>query len=359
MFAESVMARVSAVVVSHNGGDRVLRCLAALERQTRPLDEILLVDNASSDATLARVAAAHPAVRVVALPDNRGPGTARNVGLAAARGELVLWVDHDVLLEPDALERMLVARTLMPAEVVLPRIRLHPEREVVQCDGGAPHVVGTLVLRNGFRPLAELAPSGPTYVDAAPSGCMLVERRAIEAAGGFDESYFFYLEDLELSLRLRLFGLRLLCEPGAVAFHDRGSGTALAYRGRGVYPRERAHLLMRNRLRVVATHFAGRTILALAPTLLVYEAASLALALLHGWGGAWLGAWHWLFRHRREIALRRRWIQERRRLPDSAVLASGPLPIAPGLLRSALQRRLVELLGLLVAGNWRLARRLV
>ncbi len=353
------MARISAVVVSHEGGDRLLQCLSALERQTRPLDEILLVDNASTDATLARVAAEHPRVRVLALPDNRGPGVARNLGLAAARGELVLWVDHDIYLEPDALERMLAARARMPAEMVLPRIRLHPEREVVQCDGGAPHVVGTLVLRNGYRPLERIAPSGPTYVDAAPSGCMLVERGAIEAAGGFDEGYFFYLEDLEFSLRLRLFGLGILCEPAAVAFHDRCSGTALTYRGRGVYPRERAHLLMRNRLRVVATHFAGRTILALAPTLLVYEAASLVLSLLHGWGGAWLEAWRWLVAHRREILARRRWVQARRRLPDGAVLASGPLPIAPGLLRSALQRRLVELLGLLVAGNWRLARRMV
>lgn len=353
------MAQVSAVVVSHNGGDRVLRCLAALERQTHPLDEILVVDNASSDATLARIAAGHPRARVLALPDNRGPGAARNLGLSAASSELVLWVDHDIYLAPEAVERMLAARAKMPAELVLPRIRLDPEREVVQCDGGAPHVVGTLVLRNGFRPLERIGPSGPAYVDAAPSGCMLVERKAIEAAGGFDESFFFYLEDLEFSLRLRLFGLRILCEPAAEAFHDRGSGSALAYRGRGTYPRERAYLLMRNRLRVVATHFAGRTILALAPTLFVYEAASLALSLLHGWVGAWLEAWRWLLAHRREIRARRRWVQARRRVPDSTVLASGPLPIAPGLLQSALQRRLVELLGLLVAGNWSVARRMV
>lgn len=353
------MAQVSAVVVSHNGGDRVLRCLAALERQTHALDEILVVDNASSDATLARIAVEHPRVRVLALPDNRGPGAARNLGLAAARGELVLWVDHDIYLAPDALERMLAARARMHAEVVVPRIRLHPEREMVQCDGGAPHVVGTLVLRNGFRPLERIEPSGPVHVGAAPSGCMLVERGAVEAVGGFDESYFFYFEDLEFSLRLRLCGYRILCEPAAEAFHDRGSGTALAYRGRGAYPRERAYLLMRNRLRVVATHFAGRTILALAPTLLVYEAASLVLSLLHGWGGAWLEAWRWLYAHRREVLARRRWVQTRRRLPDGALLASGPLPIAPGLLRSALQRRLVELLGLLVAGNWRVARRMV
>ncbi len=188
---------------------------------------------------------------------------------------------------------------------------------------------------------------------------MLVERRVIEAAGGFDESFFFYLEDLEFSLRLRILGHRILCEPAAVAFHDRGRGSALAFRGEGAYPRERAYLLMRNRLRILATHFAPGTLFTLLPTLLAYEAASLVLSLLHGWGREWSAAWTWLFRHRRELAARRRWIQARRRLPDRALLVDGPLPIAPGLLKSALQRRLVELLGLLAAGNWWLARKLV
>lgn len=350
---------VTAVVVTHDGGDRVLACLAALERQSQPLAEILLVDNGSVDATLARVAAAHPRVRTIALPDNRGPATARNIGLAAAKSDLVLWIDHDVLPEPGCLERMLEAKARMPAELVVPRIRLHPERDVVQCDGGEPHVVGTLLLRNGFRPLAEVADARAAYIDAAPSGCMLVEKAAALAAGGFDESLFFYFEDLEFSLRFRLFGLRILCEPAAVAFHDRGPGTALSFRGRASYPRDRAYLLMRNRLRIVLTHFAGSTLLALLPTLLLYETASLALALLHGWGGAWLEAWRWALSHRAQIAARRRWIQEHRRTPDRALLKGGPLPIAPGLLRSALERRLVQALGVLVAGNWRLARRLI
>lgn len=350
------MHGVSAVVVSHNGGDRVLACLAALERQTVPLAEILVVDNASSDATATRIAAEHPRVRLLALPDNRGPGAARNLGFEAARGELVLCVDHDVYPEPDCLERLLEARAAMPAALVVPRIRLHPERDVVQCDGGEPHVVGTLVLRNGFRPLATIAEDGPAYAGAAPSGCMLVDKAVARALGGFDESYFFYFEDLEFSLRLRLLGHHILCVPAAQAFHDRGSGTALAFRGRGPYPRRRAELLMRNRLRVLATHFGATTLVALLPTLLLYETASLALALAHGWGGAWLDAWRWILANRRMLAERRRWIQARRRVPDGAVLVGGPLPIAPGLLGSALQRRLVALLGRLVAGNWRVAR---
>lgn len=353
------MPSVSAVVVSHEGGDRVLACLAALFRQTVPPLEVLLVDNGSTDSTPERVAAAFPSVRVLALPDNRGPGAARNVGLAAARGDLVLWIDHDIYLEPDCLERLLEAKARLPAELVVPRIRLHPERDVIQCDGGAPHVVGTLVLRHGFAPAAAIEDVRPAYVDAAPSGCMLVEKRIASAVGGFDESFFFYFEDLEFSLRLRLFGHRILCAPDAVAFHDRGRGSQLAFRGTGDYPRERARLLMRNRLRIVATHYAGSTIVAVLPALLAYEAASLALSLLHGWGGAWLSAWCWILANRRMLAERRRWIQARRRIGDRQVLTDGPLPIAPGLLRTSLQRRLAGLVGAFVRGNWRLARPIV
>ncbi len=353
------MPSVSAVVVSHQGGERVLGCLDALRRQTVPLVEILLVDSGSTDGTPERVRATFPEVRTIALPRNEGPCVARNRGARAARGELVLWIDHDLYLEPDALERMLAAKARLPAEIVVPRIRLHPERAMVQCDGGAPHVVGTLVLRHGFTPLAAIDTHTPAYLDAAPSGCLLVERRVIEVAGGFDESFFFYLEDLELSLRWRLFGFRILCEPAAIAFHDRGPGSALAFRGNGPYPRERAYLLMRNRLRILATHYAAGTILALAPALLAYEAASLLLSIQRGWGPAWLRAWRWLWANRRAVLARRRWIQAHRRVPDHELLVDGPLPIAPGLLRTPLQRRSVDLLALAVRGNWRVCRGLL
>ncbi|BCX18574.1 MAG: hypothetical protein KatS3mg117_2256 [Geminicoccaceae bacterium] len=351
--------RITAAVISHERADRALRCLAALSAQSVAPEEILVVDSGSRDGTPEKLRAARPDVRVIELPGNLGPGAARNRALEEAEGELVLLIDDDIYPDPDCLEELLRAKERMPAEILVPRIVLEPERDIVQCEGGAPHVIGTLVLTNGFKPLASITSDTASYQNAAPSGVLLVEREPVSAAGGFDASYFFYLEDLEMSLRARILGLRILSVPRAVVRHDRGTGTALAFRGAGSYPRERAHLLMRNRLRTLATHFAGRTLLGLAPALLVYEVATLLFALARGWGGAWLDAWRWVFAHREEIARKRRWIQERRRVPDRELLVGGPLPAAPGLLGSGVQKFLFDLLGGFLSGWWRLVRSVV
>jgi GT2 family glycosyltransferase len=353
---------VSGVIVTHNGGEKVLRCIAALKAQTVPFHEILVIDNASTDGSPAVIRERHPDVRLVELPDNRGPSVSRNAALDLAAGDLVFWIDSDIYADPTCLERLLAAKAAEPAELVVPRIMLYPEQDVVQCDGGEPHFVGALMLRNGFTPLRDLPTEAHSraQIGASPSGCLLLERAVGKALGGFDESYFFYFEDYEFSLRLRILGYRILVEPAAIVRHDRGSGNpALAFRGRGSYPLERARLHMRNRLRVVLTHYAPRTLVVLMPALLVNELAVLAFAVARGWGRQWLEAWGWVLSHRDEIRTRRRWIQGRRRTADVDLLRGGKLPLAPGVMRSPILRSLANGFAAVLDGYWHVARRLL
>jgi GT2 family glycosyltransferase len=95
--------------------------------------------------------------------------------------------------------------------------------------------VGTLLLRHNSQSVGE-TDLQPTFVGGSASGCLLVNRARILAAGGFDETYFFHFEDLDLSARLRVLGHGLFCEPAAVVYHDRGEGTpGLAFRGRDIH----------------------------------------------------------------------------------------------------------------------------
>ena len=348
---------VGVVVVNHNGGDRVLRVLEALRRQRHPLAEIIVVDSLSTDDSPARIAAAFPAVRQIALNRNAGPSTARNVGLATLNAPLALLVDHDVYVDAASIERMVRAAVVHEAAVVCPRIRLIPQRETVQADGAWPHFVGTMVLRNGFRDRAGLD-ADATEVGACLSACLLVDRVAALEAGGFDELMFFYLEDLEFALRMRSFGHRIWCEPTAEVFHERAAGTpGLAYRGVGGYPARRAYLTLRNRLIVMAIHYRARTLVVLAPVLLLYEMASIVAMLRKGQARQWLRAWGWMLRHLRELRARRRAIQRRRTVGDRRLLSGGPPPLAPGFVTGSIERRLVGLLAAVLDGYWRLARR--
>jgi len=347
---------VSAVVVNHNGGEQIMRCLSHLQAQQLALEDVIVVDGGSTDGSPAAVRRAFPAARVVELGGNLGPAAARNRGLREAKTPLVLLVDDDVYLAPDC-TRLLVERLLAAgAAVAVPRLLLYPEEELIQLDGAEAHFVGTMVLRNARAPAAT-APSRACAVGAFSTSCVLADRLAMLDAGGLDETFFIYLEDLELGLRLRSLGHQLVCEPAAIAWHDRGAGTPdLSYREQRAYPRRRAFLTMRNRLQVIGLHYRLRTVVVLAPVLALYELATLVFAIRRGWLGAWIASWGWLLRHAPDLARRRRAIQARRRLDDGELLTGGPLPLAEGVLRSSIELRLVAALTAVSDGYWRVAR---
>lgn len=350
---------VSAVVVNYNGGHRILNCLGALHRQSMPLRRIVVVDNGSEDGSPERIRERFSEVEVIELGENRGLPAARNAGLAAVGSDLVLLSDSDIYLEPDALERLVTAHGETGVAVVCPRIRLLPERDVVQADGAATHFVGTMVLLHAYTDV-ERVPTERRSVGGCIGACYLVDRRTVVEAGGFDEVYFFYFEDLEFMLRLGGRGEDFVCEPAAVVFHDRGEGTSgLSFRGKGHYPPRRAYLSMRHRLLTIFIHYRLRTLMVLTPALVAYELAVAAFAVSRGWTRAWLKAWSWQVRNLPLIGRRRRAAQASRVREDRDLLIGGTLPLAPGVIQAPVARAAVSALSGILNGYWRLARHLI
>lgn len=351
------MTSVSAVVVNHDGGEQILQCLRHLQAQQPPLEELIVIDSGSTDGSPDAIRQTISAARVVELEGNLGPSVARNRGLREAKTPFVLLVDDDVYLAPDCARLLMERLRAASAVVAVPRLLLYPETELIQLDGGDVHFVGTMVLRNARAKPASVR-SRACSIGAFSTSCVLVDRAAVLDAGGVDEAFFIYLEDMELGLRLRSFGHRLVFQPAAIAQHDRGAGTPdLSYRDEGAYPRRRAFLTMRNRLQVICLHYRVRTILVLAPALALYELATFVFAIRRGWFGAWFAAWRWQLTHARDLARRRRVIQTRRRLDDGELLIGGPLPLAAGVLRSPIERRVVAALTAILDGYWRVVRR--
>jgi GT2 family glycosyltransferase len=347
---------VGAVIVNFNGGKRILRVLDALHRQQYPLADIIVVDNDSNDSSPAEIRAAFPKVRIIELGMNTGLSNARNVGLRALHTTLAFIIDHDIYADENCIAIMIRAYEAERPAVMCPRIRLLPEREIVQVEGASAHFLGTLILRHGYQQVKS-TPALPQYVDGSPGGCMLVERERIIDAGGFDELFFFYLEDLEFTLRLRGMGYRFWCEPAAEVFHERASGTpGLSFRGQGQYPERRAYFTMRNRLLAMLIHYRTRTLLVLLPVLVLYELVAFAAALRKGFPAQWLRAWQWQFANFRTIVQRRRTVRRRRTVDDKNILIGGTPPLTPGFLTSRMEERLLTVFSRIVNGYWTVAR---
>lgn len=350
---------VGAFVVNYDGGERIVRTVDAILAQTIPPREVLVVDNGSRDDSVRTIRERFPSVRILELGENLGLSKARNEALRRMTTDLVLGLDADVYLASDALAHLVDTYLVSRPVVVTARIVLHEDPSTVQCDGAAIHFVGTLTLRHGFRS-ADSVPMEVAEIGAVSGACLLFDREATLAAGGFDESFFFYFEDLEFSYRMRALGHAFVCDERVIARHDRGAGTTgLSFRGTGSYPARRARLTMRHRLRTIFVHYEVRTILVLAPVLLLYELASFVVALGRGWIGEWFRSWGWIAGNAREIAQARRAIQRVRTRRDREILTGGPLPIAPGFARSGAARAALSILSAALNGYWKIARTLL
>ncbi len=349
--------RVSAVVVNHESGGVILETVRALTEQTYPLESIVVIDNHSQDGDPQRIQAAFPHVNLITLPENAGLSRARNTGLRQAEAELVLLLDDDLYLAPQALEWMVKAYQETKAAILCPRIIYYPEGDTIQCDGAALHFTGTLVLRNANCPV-EQTPAVRSEVNAFIGACLLVDRQTLEDLGGFDESFFFYLEDLELAYRLRSLGFSLCCEPHAVGYHDRGQGTAgLSFRGQGDYPARRAFYVLRHRWLTMCLHYRVRSLVVLFPALCLYETAALGECLRRGWLLEWVRAAYSLMREGRSIWTKRKRWQGARKLEDRQLLTGGPLPLAAGFVRGKRMAGAVTVLEWLLNSYWNWAKR--
>lgn len=245
--------RISVVIPNWNGCGWLPECLGSLTGQTRPPDEVIVVDNGSFDGSLPYLRDEHPDVRVLALQRNTGFAFAANRGIEAASGELVALLNTDVVLSPEWLGRMAAALDPRPAAAAVAckmlsldepgsPARVYDAGDVLRRDGACDQ-------RGRFGPDDGRFDS-PGEVFGACAGAALYRRAAVIEAGGFDERLFAYLEDVDLALRLRLRGWTCVYEP-AVCWHA-GEGSSGQLAG-GHWP-----LVARNTIVLVVKAFPAR-----------------------------------------------------------------------------------------------------
>lgn len=235
-----------AVIVNYLAPARAARAARALLDGDRPPDALVIVDNGGADEAALR--ATLPAgATVVVTPTNLGFAGGANAGLAAALSagaDAVLFVNDDATLARDALGLLEGALAEPGVGVVAPALLRDRDGERDRLESlGLSFVPWSGRLREVARgaPYATVAADAPRVVDAV-SGCVaLVRREVLDATGGFDPGYFFYFEDLDLCLRARRAGWRVVVVPRAVALHE-GSAAIGPGSPQRLYHAVRGHL---------------------------------------------------------------------------------------------------------------------
>jgi len=212
--------RVAVLIVNWNGGDLLTRCLESLEQQRRRPDHVIVVDNASSDDSLKRAAHLLKDVELIQLPSNVGFARGNNLAAYAARQfDALALLNPDAVAEPGWLEELVRAAERHPETASFAsRMLLASTPQYLDGAGDSYHVSGR-AWRNGHRILSTTWPAEDAEVFGPCAAAALYRREAFDEAGGFDEQYFCYFEDVDLAFRLRLHGYRSLYVHAAVVRH--------------------------------------------------------------------------------------------------------------------------------------------
>ena len=213
--------RASVVIVMRNEAHQIQRCLDAVLAQDLPAGayEIIVVDNASTDASRELTLRYAPRVRLVPLDDNYGFARGNNQGARRARGEWIVFLNADTEVEPAWLAQMLAAAEGQPDVAAVHAAQIYPWGQ--RAGDSESRLLFSDVCRWGFVRYY------PVRRDAAPvetlfvSGATAMVRRAwLEEAGdAFDETFFIYAEDRDLGLRANAQGYRIMMTPAAVMRH--------------------------------------------------------------------------------------------------------------------------------------------
>lgn len=232
--------KLSVIVVNYNVKYFLEVCLHSVLRAAQGIDtEVIVVDNNSTDDSDCMVEEKFPSVVFIKNKDNKGFSKANNQGVAVAKGEYILFLNPDTVMPEDFLSKTLAYMDAHPEAGALgPRLIDGKGQFAPDAKKSFPSLSVAIFKTTGINKIFSKSPYFNKYyavhigerevaeVDVLSGCCMLVRRSAMDKAGGpFDEDYFMYCEDVDLSYRIKSAGFKNIYFPEADLIHYKGEST--------------------------------------------------------------------------------------------------------------------------------------
>lgn len=310
---------MSIVIVNWNGMRYLKKCLDSLEKARYPRREVIFVDNASTDGSVAFVRKQYPAIRIIQNKKNLGYAEGHEKAIQQAKGSLLLMLSTDTVLEPNVLTEL--AKGIYSKKnigCVMPKLVMDPDRHKIDS-------VGSFFIPNGmtYHYGREKNPNDPKYnkemyVYTAKGACLLFKTAVLEKVGLFDPDFFAYFEETDLCHRVWLSGNKVLYWPHTAVYHEGGGAS-----GRMVPSFIQFHSY-KNRICAYLKNLSVLNIIRVLPQLFViYQITSLVHVFIGKFGVAWAvqrGIW-WNVSHFAGTMKKREHVQKNiRTVSDSEFL---------------------------------------
>jgi GT2 family glycosyltransferase len=339
---------ITVVIPNYNGRRDIGDGLRSLQSSTCAPVETIVVDDGSTDDSVAFIRQEFPAVRVVELGRNSGGmlNRVRNRALSEARTRLVFLMDHDVVLDARCLSTLRSRMRVLPdAAVLTTRALFAHDRERIYVDAQGLHFLCNTVALNRDT---SLSVGGETPQPTIGWGTQLIDREKAAVVGFFDEDYGMgWGDDGEFHHRIRLAGFGCYSVPDAVVYHQRVEGA------------NRIAGTIRNRWYIITQTYSLRSLILLAPAFLLYEASLFTFLLLSGMVWLYLRAMRDVVTNVPRLLQKRRALQRLRTISDREILVGGPIYIRENFIAAPHLRLGMNVLNRVAAGYWRLVRNLL
>lgn len=217
-----IWARI--VIVAYNSGDILQKCIDCLKAQTHPDFEVVIVDNQSQDDAVKNLTLPDKRFSILKASRNLGFSGGSNFGAADAKTEWIITLNPDAHVSSTWIEELKKASEKYPTYSMLSPVMLDANNPAILDGCGDAISIFGLSWRGGQGNSRDAVPLKPCRV-LSPCGASAAYRRDVfEKANGFDESFFCYIEDIDLGLRLNRVSQKCLLVPTAIVFHV-GSST--------------------------------------------------------------------------------------------------------------------------------------
>ncbi len=313
---------VSLITVNYNGLHYLKELFNSLSRLNYQPVEIIMVDNASTDGSVAYVQKHYPGVKVIANQENYMFARGNNLGIREARGEIICLINNDVVVDPDFLTPIVRAFQEMPEMAICqPKVLDLNNPEMFEYAGGA----GGFLDRFGYpflkgRIFFTLEKDRGQYnhrqeIFWASGAAFCIRQSVLAETGLLDEDFFMHMEEIDLCWRTHLLGWKIFLIPEAKIWH-KGGGTLQQEHPRKLYWN------FRNNIFLLVKNLSLFNLVRILPLRVLLDGAAFWGEILKGnfpGGKAILKAYFWLIRHGRLLREKRRQIQKIRKVSDREI----------------------------------------
>ena len=306
---------VSVIVLNYNAGELLLNCIESIKKSAYKNLEIIVVDNISTDKSQKICKEKYPDIKLIQNNENFGYCEGNNIGIRAAKGNYIIILNPDTIVESNWIEELISAYNKFGEGLYQPKHLSLSEKTVYMSAGNMLNIFGFGYARekgkkdkNQFSEIEEIGYASGT--------CLFTSSSVLKKVGLFDPFIFLYHDDLDLGWRASHLGIKSYYVPTAIIYH------AESYSLR--WSAEKFYWLERNRKYCLLTHYSKQTQSKIFPTLLLVDFCVWVFYLTKGFLGSKIRAELNIIKNRKKIQKRYEELESKKIISDKELIIKFP-----------------------------------